>query len=231
MRRRSLSERAVSSELRPWLHRGLPKLWGEQCGCHCACTWPKRVGEQTEIQRFAWRALCKGPQQGTQEMTSLPGNRTQQNMETGFPGLTAERSPQPVCRQPGCFAVCSFPEAGPLRCVGMQLVLPKDPPERPLPFARRNRKVTWEIQPGPGSLSHPTGVTLSPFPVCVDEVFLGYLCLSQAPVDVAQKTVGLVCPHSRGEQVGWYGKSPGSTSCPGRLHALRGVSFIKRVGA
>ena len=99
------------------------------------------------------------------------------------------------------------------------------------PFARRNRKVTWEIQPGPGSLSHPTGVTLSPFPVCVDEVFLGYLCLSQAPVDVAQKTVGLVCPHSRGEQVGWYGKSPGSTSCPGRLHALRGVSFIKRVGA
>ena len=122
-------------------------------------------------------------------------------------------------------------ESSPAECVEMQSVLPQEPCKRPLPFARRNRKVTWEIQPGPGSLSHPTGVTLSPFPVCVDEVFLGYLCLSQAPVDVAQKTVGLVCPHSRGEQVGWYGKSPGSTSCPGRLHALRGVSFIKRVGA
>ena len=140
MRRRSLSERAVSSELRPWLHRGLPKLWGEQCGCHCACTWPKRVGEQTEIQRFAWRALCKGPQQGTQEMTSLPGTRTQQNTETGFPGLTAERSPQPVRRQPGCFTVCSFPEAGPLRCVGMQSVLPKDPPERPLAPCLKKQK-------------------------------------------------------------------------------------------
>ena len=111
MRRRSLSERAVSSELRSWLHPGLPKLWGEQCGCHCACTWPKVVVEQREIQRFAWGALCKGPQQRTKEMTSLPGNRTQQNTETGSPGLRAERSPQPVRRQPGCFAVCPFPEA------------------------------------------------------------------------------------------------------------------------
>ena len=111
MRRRSLSKRAVPSELRPWLHPGLPKLWSEQCGCHCACTWPKGVGEQTETHRFAWGALCKGPRQGTQEMTSLPGNRTQQNTETGSPGLTADRSPQPVHRQPGCFAVCPFPEA------------------------------------------------------------------------------------------------------------------------
>ena len=59
------AERAVFSELMPWLHPGLPKLWGERCACHCACTWPKVVGEQTETQRFAWGALCKGPQQRT----------------------------------------------------------------------------------------------------------------------------------------------------------------------
>ena len=110
--RRSLFERTVFSELRPWLYPGLPKLWGERCACHCACTWPKGVGEQIETQRFAWGALCKGPQQRTKEMTSLPGNRTQQNTETGFPGLTAEKSPQQVRRQPGCFAVCPFLEAG-----------------------------------------------------------------------------------------------------------------------
>ena len=73
-------------------------------------------------------------------MMSLPGNRYQQNTETGSPGLTAERSPKPVHGQPGCFAVCPFPEAGPLRCVGMQSVLPKDPPERPLAPCLKKQK-------------------------------------------------------------------------------------------
>ena len=51
---------AMSSELRPWLHPGLSRLWGGWCGCHCACTWPKRVGEQS-TQRFPWGTLFKGP--------------------------------------------------------------------------------------------------------------------------------------------------------------------------
>ena len=45
-------------------------------------------------------------------MSLLPGNRIQQNMETGSPGLTAEKSPQQVHGPPGCFAVCPFLEAG-----------------------------------------------------------------------------------------------------------------------
>ena len=63
--------------------------------------------------------------------------------------------------------------------------------------------------------------------MCVDGGFRGYLCLKQAAADVAHKSVGWVCPHPRGDQAGWDWKSPGSTGCPGRLHALRGVSFIQ----
>ena len=44
-------------------------------------------------------------------MTSLPGNRTQQNPDPGSPGFTAERSPQPVRGLSRCFVVCPFPEA------------------------------------------------------------------------------------------------------------------------
>ena len=205
MRRRSLSERAVSSELRPWLHRGLPKLWGEQCGCHCACTWPKGVGEQTEIQRFTWGALCKGPQQGTQEMTSLPGNRTQQNMETGFPGLTAERSPQPVCRQPGCFAVCSFPEAGPLRCVGMQLVLPKDPPERPLaPCLKKQKGNTGAPARARSPLPSYPGNPES-FPCVCGWGFPGVSLPQASPCRCGSEVCGLgvSTPQGRAGCVGW----------------------------
>ena len=54
---------AVSTELRLWLHPGLPRLRGGLCGSHFVCTWPKGVGEQSETQRFPWGALCKGPQQ------------------------------------------------------------------------------------------------------------------------------------------------------------------------
>ena len=202
--------------------------------CHCACTWPKGMGEQTETQRFPWGALCNRPRQETQEMMSLPGNRTQQNMETRYPGFTAQRSPQQVREQPGYFAVCPFPEAGtressPAECVETQLVLPQDAPREasgPLP---KNRNVTGELQPRPGPLSHPTWVTLSPFPVCVHGGFLGYLCLKQAAADVAHKSVGWVCPHPRGHKAGWDWKSPGSTGCPGRLQALRGAPS-SRVG-
>ena len=43
---------AVSSELMTWLHPGIPRLRGGLCGCHCASTWPKGVGEQSETQRL-----------------------------------------------------------------------------------------------------------------------------------------------------------------------------------
>lgn len=34
---------AVSTELRLWLHPGLPRLRGGLCGSHFVCTWPKGV--------------------------------------------------------------------------------------------------------------------------------------------------------------------------------------------
>ena len=105
----------------------------------------------------------------------------------------------------------------------------RNPPRGLWPFAQRNRNVTGELHPGPGPLSDPTRVTLSPFLLCVHGDFLVYLCLKQAPADVAHKSVGWVCPHPRGHKAGWDWKSPGSTGCPGRLQALRGAPS-SRVG-
>ena len=106
-------------------------------------------------------------------------------------------------------------------------MLPQEPPERPLALSQRNRNVTGELHPGPGPFSDPTWVTLSPFLLCVHGDFLVYLCLKQAPADVAHKSVGWVCPHPRGDKAGQDGENQGSTGCPGRPHSLKGVSFVQ----
>ena len=106
------------------------------------------MGEQTETQRFPWGALCNRPQQETQEMMSLPGNRTQQNTETRYPGFTVERSPQQVREQPGYFAVCPFPEArtqesSQAECVETQSVLLQGAPREasgPLPEEKKGKQ-------------------------------------------------------------------------------------------
>ena len=138
-------------------------------------------------------------------MTSLPGNRTQQNMETGFPGLTAERSPQPVCRQPGCFAVCSFPEAGPLRCVGMQLVLPKDPPERPLaPCPKKQKGNMGALAQARSPLpSHPGNP--ESFPCVCGCGFPGVSLPQASPCGCGSEVCGLgvSTPQGRAGCVGW----------------------------
>ena len=91
------------------------------------------------------------------------------------------------------------------------------------PFARRNRKATQELHPGPGPLSHPTWVTLSPFPVCVDGGFLGYLSQASSCGCGSQVCgLGVSKPQGRLGWVGW-GESrqywaPRKTSHPqGRL--------------
>ena len=100
------------------------------------------------------------------------------------------------------------------------------PPRGLWPFAQRNRKVTREPQAGPGHLSHPTWVTLSPFPVSVDGGFSGCVGHKQPQADVGQKPVGRLWPHPGGEQAGWDGESPGSTGCPGRRHVLEGFAGV-----
>ena len=72
----------------------------------------------------------------------------------------------------------------------------------------------WEPQAGPGPLSHPTWVTLSPFPVSIDGGFSGCASLQQAQADVGSEPVGRCCPHPRGEQAERTEESPGSAGCP-----------------
>ena len=55
----------------------------------------------------------------------------------------------------------------------------RNPPRVLWPFSQRNRKVTREPQAGPGHLSRPTRLTLSPFSVSLGMGFLG-VCLPQA---------------------------------------------------
>ena len=106
----------------------------------------------------------------------------------------------------------------------------RKPPRGLWPFSRRNGKVTREPQAGPCPLSHPTRGTLSPFPVCVDEGFSGYVCLKQAPADVGQKSVGWVagCVHTPGEsRLGGMGRVQAAPAAQEDPHSLRGVSFVQ----
>ena len=138
-------------------------------------------------------------------MMSLSGNRTKQNTETGSPGLRAERSPQPVRRQPGCFTVCSFPEAGPLRCVGMQSVLPKDPPERPLALCPKEQKSKTGApararSPLPSNPSNPESL-----PCVCGWGFPGVSLPQASPCGFDSKVCGLgvSTPQGRAGCVGW----------------------------
>ena len=101
----------------------------------------------------------------------------------------------------------------------------RKPPRGLWPFSRRNGKVTREPQAGPCPLSHPTRGTLSPFPVCVDEGFSGYVCLEQAAADVGQKPVGWVagCVHTPGEsRLGGMGRVQAAPAAQEDPHVLGG---------
>ena len=101
----------------------------------------------------------------------------------------------------------------------------RNPPRGLWPFSRRNGKVTREPQAGPCPLSRPTRGTLSPFPVCVDEGFSGYVCLEQAAADVGQKPVGWVagCVHTPGEsRLGGMGRVQAAPAAQEDPHVLGG---------
>ena len=162
-------------------------------------------------------------------MSLLPGNRIQQNMETGSPGLTAERSPRPVHGQPRCFAVCPFPEAGASgdltgRVCGKEVDVASGTPERPLALFLKEQKGNMGAAARPRS-PLPSHLGNPEFFACVYRWGCPRVCLPQAsPCDVAQKSVGWMCPHPRGEQAGQDGES--------RQHRLarKGVSPSFRVG-
>ena len=65
---------AVSSELGPWLHPGLPGAvgWAVLVSLYLALAWGG--GEQSAAQGCPWEALCeeKAWVRGPQEVTSLP---------------------------------------------------------------------------------------------------------------------------------------------------------------
>ena len=103
------------------------------------------------------------------------------------------------------------------------------PPRGLWPFAQRNRKVKPELQPGPGPLSHPIQVTLSPFPVCVDGGFLGYLRLKQALADVV-RSLWAGCVHTPGQsRLGGMGRVQAALAAQeGPIPS--GASLSSRVG-
>ena len=170
----------------------------------------------------------KRPRQGTWEMMSLPGNRTKQNTETGSPGLTVERRPQQVRGQPGCFAGCLERAHRPGVWEHSQCSLRK--PLRGLwPFDQRNRKVTRELQPGPGPLSHPTRVTLSPFPVCVWG-FPGVSLPHASPCGCGSQVCGLGVSTLQGRP-GWVGWGKVQTAPAAQEDPTpAGASHLSRVG-
>ena len=137
-------------------------------------------------------------------MMSLPGNRTKQNTETGSPGLTVERRPQQVRGQPGCFAGCleraHRPGVWERSWCCLRTTLPR---EASGPFPEGTEKVKWKLQPGPGPLSHPTRVTLSPFPVCVWG-FPGVSLPHASPCGCGSQVCGLGVSTLQGRP-GWVG--------------------------
>lgn len=99
----------------------------------------------SETPRFPWGALCEGPQQRTQEMMSLPGNRTQQNPEPRDPGTTARGDPSQItcCQDVLLFAPAQRPgprEGSQAECVGSLATLAQGPPRRPLALCPKEQE-------------------------------------------------------------------------------------------
>ena len=134
----------MSSELRPWLHPGLSRLWGGWCGCHSACTWPKRVGEQS-IQRFPWGALCR-------DLSKNPGNDvTSWQQNPTEPGTWVSRPPQrrgapsqiACCQDVLLFAPAQRlgpRESSQAECVGTCSTLVQASPERALSLCPKEKE-------------------------------------------------------------------------------------------
>ena len=132
----------------------------------------------------------------SQEMMSLPGNRTQQNPEPRNPGLQGREKTPARSLAAKMFCCSPLPRGRGLRRAHRQSVWDRcrrwlrAPLGGLWPFARRNRKVTREPQAGPGHLSHPTRATLSSFPVGVDGVSGGVPASSKPRQMWGQKPVG-----------------------------------------
>ena len=175
--------------------------------------------EQSETPRFPWGALCKGPQQRTQEMMSLPGNRTQQNPEPRYPGITARGDPSQITWYQDVLLFAPAQRPGPqegsqAECVGSLSTLAQGPLRRPLALCPKeqegNTGVPGRTQPPlPSHLGNPES-----FPCECGREVLG-VCLPQARQMCGQKPVDQWRPHPRGEQAGRDGESAGSAGCPG----------------
>ena len=142
------------------------------------------------------------------DVTSWQQNPTEHGDQISRPHSGEE--PQEVGWQPRCFPVCPFLEAGSSgeltgRVCGNTVGAASGPTTQKghRPFARRNRKVTPELKPGPGSLSHPTRVTLSPFPVCGCR-FPGVSLPQASPCGCGSEVCGLGVSTPKG-RAGWAG--------------------------
>ena len=103
------------------------------------------MGAQTETPRFPWGALYKGPQQQTQEMMALPGNRTQQDPEPRNPGTTARGDPSQSTWSKNVLLLAPAQRPEPqegsrAECVGSLWVLAQGPPRRPLALCQKEQE-------------------------------------------------------------------------------------------
>ena len=168
---------------------------------HGLRVWLNSQKHRGSLGELCVRDLSNEPQ----KMTSLPGNRNQQNPEPRYPGLhSGEEPPSHITCYQDVLLSAPAQRPGPqegsqAECVDHCQRWLRAPRGGLWPFARRNRKVMWEPQAGPGPLSHPTCVTLSPFPMSVEGGFSGCAGLQQAQVDVGSEPVGRCYPHPRGE--------------------------------
>ena len=107
------------------------------------------------------------------------------------------------------------------------MVLPQEPPERPLALCSKEQKGSTGApsrarSPLPSHPGNPES-----FPCVCEWGFPGVSLPQASPCRFGSEVCGWVCPHPRAEQAGWDRESPGSTGCPGRPHTLRGISFVQ----
>ena len=115
----------------------------------------------------------------------------------------------------------------PLRVWGLsgQLVLPQDPPERPLALCPKEQKGNTGTpararSPLPSQPGNPESL-----PCVCGWGFPGVSLPQTSPCRCGSEVCGMGVSTPRGEQAGQDGESPGSTGFPGRSHTLRGISI------
>ena len=166
-----------------------------------------RVWLNSQKHRGSLGELCKGPQQRTQEMMSLPGHRTQQDPEHRYPGTTARGHPSQItcCQDVLLFVPAQRPgpqEGSQAEGVGSLSTLAQGPPRRPLALCPKEQEGNrgapgWARSPLPSHPGHPES-----FPYECRRGFLGVCWPPASPGGCGVRACGPVLSTPQG-RAGW----------------------------